>query len=172
MELSKQAQEQFNEHLPRLGDLYQRGLLVPFVGSGMSVPACTLWAEFVSKLEQLIHLKSAGGTTAPELVQRSARAVRRLRQMRSTQFFDIVKTALEGDKPEVAPLATLALAQIRRPYKRDSRLRFHHAFSAPVQQIRREAPPPSAISDPQSSCLPSELRLCFPSKTMQASIAR
>src|SRR6516164_9055229 len=111
MELSKETCDRLQEHLPRLGDLYQRGLLVPFLGSGMSASACTLWKDFVSKLEGQIDLNSAGGTTAPELVQRAARAVRRLRQMRSMQFLDIVRNALRGEEPEVAPKATLALAK-------------------------------------------------------------
>ncbi|HJQ68070.1 MAG TPA: SIR2 family protein [Blastocatellia bacterium] len=40
----------FQDILPHIATLYRRSLLVPFIGSGMSLPACTSWAEFLRKL--------------------------------------------------------------------------------------------------------------------------
>lgn len=37
-----------------LAVLYQRGLLVSFVGSDMSLPPCTSWPEFLMKLAALL----------------------------------------------------------------------------------------------------------------------
>ena len=39
-----------NSLLPNLVTLYQRGLLVPFIGSGMSRPTCTSWNIFLATL--------------------------------------------------------------------------------------------------------------------------
>ena len=40
----------FQDILPHIATLYRRSLLVPFIGSGMSRPACTSWEEFLEKL--------------------------------------------------------------------------------------------------------------------------
>ena len=40
----------FQDILPHIATLYRRSLLVPFIGSGMSLPACTSWKEFLRKL--------------------------------------------------------------------------------------------------------------------------
>lgn len=40
----------FEDILPQLASTYQRGVLVPFIGSGMSRPACTSWLDFLRKL--------------------------------------------------------------------------------------------------------------------------
>ena len=40
----------FQDVLPHIATLYRRGLLVPFIGSGMGFPACTSWKEFLRRL--------------------------------------------------------------------------------------------------------------------------
>ncbi|HEX5734158.1 MAG TPA: SIR2 family protein [Blastocatellia bacterium] len=40
----------FQDILPHIATLYRRSLLVPFIGSGMSFPACTSWKKFLEKL--------------------------------------------------------------------------------------------------------------------------
>ena len=59
---------------------YDRGDLVPFIGSGMSVPACATWKEMVFALE-----KSAGLPHLPseDLIWRSQRALEGLRASRA-----------------------------------------------------------------------------------------
>src|SRR5687768_10865043 len=41
---------EFEAYLPHLLSRYQSGKLVPFVGSGLSLPGCTSWGEFVQRL--------------------------------------------------------------------------------------------------------------------------
>ena len=48
--------------LPQLLTNYRRGVLVPFIGSGMSVPACAGWIPFLLALAQ-----RASHTVSPEL---------------------------------------------------------------------------------------------------------
>src|SRR5262245_51263012 len=40
----------FSDVLPHLVDAHRRGVLVPFLGSGMSRPACEGWPTFLRKL--------------------------------------------------------------------------------------------------------------------------
>jgi hypothetical protein len=40
----------FQDVLPHIATLYRRSLLVPYIGSGMSFPACTSWKEFQRRL--------------------------------------------------------------------------------------------------------------------------
>src|SRR5262249_57995924 len=51
----------FEAVLPRLVATYESGRLVPFLGSGMSVPVCADWWTFVHRLESAI----AGNPVAP-----------------------------------------------------------------------------------------------------------
>jgi hypothetical protein len=65
----------FTEILPRLAATYEAGRLVPFLGSGMSVPACTDWSSFVHGLECEASGQeaiSAGGIRKPPGAARRA----------------------------------------------------------------------------------------------------
>lgn len=42
--------------IPNLVALYQRGLLVPFIGSGMSRPTCTDWLTFLLRLARIAKM--------------------------------------------------------------------------------------------------------------------
>ena len=44
--------------LAHLAALYRRGVLVPFIGSGMSRPLCTSWPIFLRKLAQLSEVET------------------------------------------------------------------------------------------------------------------
>src|SRR5262249_44188633 len=48
----KKARQDFEQVLPRLVGDYESGRLVPFIGSGMSVGACTSWQTMIERLEQ------------------------------------------------------------------------------------------------------------------------
>ncbi|HZI03792.1 MAG TPA: hypothetical protein VEZ71_07205, partial [Archangium sp.] len=50
----------FDDILPFLASAYRRGVLVPFIGSGMSIPACTGWLDF------LTQLADAAGVPVPD----------------------------------------------------------------------------------------------------------
>ena len=46
---------QFAQMLPRLVAAYEKGLLVPFIGAGMSVDVCTDWPYFIYALEDRVE---------------------------------------------------------------------------------------------------------------------
>ncbi|WP_224370038.1 SIR2 family protein [Hyalangium versicolor] len=50
----------FDDILPHLASAYRRGILVPFIGSGMSVPTCTGWLRF------LLNLSKEAGVKVPQ----------------------------------------------------------------------------------------------------------
>lgn len=75
----------FDDILPHLAASYRRGLLTPFLGSGMSVPVCTSWTNF------LVALATAAGFTVPE---------------------QIVKQQATGDLVRVADKAVLGLSSM------------------------------------------------------------
>lgn len=83
--------------LLRLRYLYKRGVLVPSLGAGMSVDGCPLWKDFVINLERAANLACDGAQareSSSELIQRAARAVRKLKNERSGQFASVVRQAL------------------------------------------------------------------------------
>ena len=110
----------------RLVATYERGMLVPFLGAGISVPHCALWAPFVANLEQQAGItagtspESSGAMTSStsSLIQRAGRAVRKLRLDRMPPLDDAIRAALRAapcpDWPEWPPGAH-ALAQIWWP---------------------------------------------------------
>ena len=42
----------FRQTLSHMTTLHRLGVLVPFVGSGMSLPTCTGWVKFLTKLAE------------------------------------------------------------------------------------------------------------------------
>lgn len=48
--------------LARLTTLYDRGLLVPFTGAGVSAPNSPLWEEFIQHLEVEARIQPGSGT--------------------------------------------------------------------------------------------------------------
>lgn len=101
--------------LPRLAAAYDRGLLVPFIGAGLSAPTCRLWDQFIPALEELAGVRTQNGSAIPdELVQRGNRAIRRLRALSKAEVAAAVRTALHagGTQP---PAQTVALARLYWP---------------------------------------------------------
>lgn len=75
------------EHLIReMSYQHSRGMLVPFLGSGMSRPICSSWPGMVSKLEQAAGTGLSSGPRAGRtgddlgLTRRAARALEQLRR--------------------------------------------------------------------------------------------
>jgi hypothetical protein len=94
---------------------YHRGLLVPFMGAGMSRPKCASWPELVNNLERLADINATTGVdnSPADLTRRANRAVRVLRRDKSA-FPGVVASALAGSGTAVPP-QTIALSQIWWP---------------------------------------------------------
>jgi hypothetical protein len=106
---------QFEEALPRLAAAYDRGLLVPFLGAGMSRPACPDWTGLITGLERQCGIDPPSTPPiAADLVRRGHRAVRILKRRNPDGFSNAVKKALftSDHKP---PPQTLALGRIWWP---------------------------------------------------------
>jgi hypothetical protein len=91
----------FDDILPHLIDAYRRGVLVPFIGSGMSRPACTGWQPFVEKLAGEAGLEipkpsdgSTGELPPAELYRLADKAVHRLRHKNVEERADAYRRAL------------------------------------------------------------------------------
>lgn len=106
---------QFDEALPRLAAAYDQGVLVPFLGAGMSVPACPSWKGLIEGLERCcgIDADGAGGEPA-DLVRRGNRAVRFLKRQDGRAFIEGMRTTVYPAGKKVPP-QTEALAQIWWP---------------------------------------------------------
>jgi hypothetical protein len=106
---------QFDEALPRLAAAYDQGVLVPFLGAGMSVRACPSWQGLIEGLEGCCGIAPAKDREKPEdLVRRGNRAVRRLKRRGDRAFIDAMRTTLYPPGKAV-PDQTRALARIWWP---------------------------------------------------------
>ena len=109
----------FETVLPRLVSTYEAGRLVPFIGSGMSVRACTDWWTFISKLEAAVsnERRSAINNSTPrdELIRRANSAVRMLKAREKGAFGQAVLGALASAKNPAIPEQTKALARLWWP---------------------------------------------------------
>ena len=125
---SNDSTDELVRAVPRLLEFYNRGALVPFLGAGMSYPACAQWGEFVDQLGRIAdepQSKSAPARapqerSASELVNCAALAVRKLKNQYADRFPRFVKLALRpgcfplGKRLPVPP-ASEALARIWWP---------------------------------------------------------
>ena len=92
---------------------YDRGRLVPFIGAGMSRPACVGWKPFVRNLEAQCKLPKTDG----EPIQRAFHAVQRLRLL-GTEVPKAVADAVYTDDKSASrkvPAHTEALASLFWP---------------------------------------------------------
>lgn len=105
----------FEQILPRLMSAYEHVRLVPFIGSGLSIPACRGWKDFIGELEKSADLPAETQSDSPsDLIRRANRAVRTLRNRDMKVFPEKLRRAL------VAPEATMpgqteALAKLYWP---------------------------------------------------------
>lgn len=104
-----------------LRPLYDRGQLVPFIGSGMSVPACTGWRQFVAGLEafalQTTGAAPAGGDEADptRLIERALQALQAIRR-HGRNLADAVRSAVYCPEQDCrVPPAAAALARLHWP---------------------------------------------------------
>jgi hypothetical protein len=110
----------FETVLPRLSSAFETGRLVPFIGSGMSIPVCSDWNTFVRTLESAAQEKDIPAypdtTSREELIRRANNAVRTLKAREPGTFERAVERALirtAADSP--IPPQTLALAGLPWP---------------------------------------------------------
>lgn len=110
--------------LPRLLTNFRRGVLVPFIGSGMSVPVCASWSQLLQalaeranhtispELQQALDTGRAGST---ELYRLADLCVRRLKSRGRQALATACREALGVRRDAAIPAQTGALAQIRWP---------------------------------------------------------
>lgn len=116
----------------RLLATYEAGDLVPFLGAGMSIPACVDWPAFISGLERLAEFEANDDATDPDgLIRRANRAVRTLKLRDPRGFPAAVGKALVGSGDGIPP-QTAALARTWWPLVLTTNYdaHFHDAFAA------------------------------------------
>lgn len=115
---------QFKHIIPHITSLYRQGLLVPFIGSGMSIGICTNWQEFISKLSKEVDIKHPDfppekGKTEPAVLYRLAdRAVSSLKMMKDDERAKKLRQALNDhiiQSPNKFPIQTNVLSNIYWP---------------------------------------------------------
>lgn len=114
--------QEFTRALPRLITAYDRGLLVPFLGAGMSRERCPDWTGLVTRLEREAQVETTPESQKADLVRRANRAVQRL-ALRSTEpaprvgyLANALRRAIYDDAPSGdTPRQTLALAKLWWP---------------------------------------------------------
>jgi hypothetical protein len=126
----------FDTVLPRLVSAYEQGQLVPFIGAGLSVPACRPWRQFVEELSQKAGIAfEAGDKTLPDaLVMQANKAVARLRALGTEALTGSVREALFTGSTEVPP-QTQALARLWWPIALTTN--YDDCFVAAFQKIQR-----------------------------------
>ncbi|XYI03014.1 SIR2 family protein [Sorangium sp. So ce1128] len=118
----------FDDILPYLASAYRRGVLAPFIGSGMSRPACTSWLDLLRGLADAAgvdvpeHLREVGPEArldTSELYRLADKAVLGLASLDAEERADAYRKALsQGGKPAGAcdvPAQTAALARCYWP---------------------------------------------------------
>jgi hypothetical protein len=107
----------FDDILPYLASAYRRGVLVPFIGSGMSRRTCTGWLEFLRRLadeagvEVPAHLRTAKPSDkldTSELYRLADKAVLGLSALEEEKRAEAYRTALNEDR---TPAGTCAIPE-------------------------------------------------------------
>jgi hypothetical protein len=100
--------------LRRMCRLYDDGFLTPFLGAGMSRPACPDWRGFVRQLEGHAGLPLDEARSSPaDLIRRADRVVRKLKHSGPDTFVTAVRAALSSNAD--VPAQTRAVGQIWWP---------------------------------------------------------
>lgn len=114
---------EFDEVLPHIVTFYRKGLLAPFIGSGMSRPTCTSWTAMLSKLAEETGLPHASfgrdeivpSTTLYRLADLIVSALRPLLQEERAAKYRNALRAWDSTEKATVPLQTLALARLFWP---------------------------------------------------------
>jgi SIR2-like protein len=112
------TRREFARALPRLVSAYESGRLVPFVGSGMSMGACTGWPEMIRRLEMRAFedrpARPTAKATPSELIERANSVVRALKAGTPGTFEQAMRRAVIA-QPNRIPKPTRTLARIWWP---------------------------------------------------------
>ncbi len=102
--------------LRQLCAIYDQGNLVPFVGSGMSIPHCVTWKMFVESLEGQIRRCGKSSSPNQDLVQRANVAMRNLRLTGANTAECIRRAVYRAEVPGTdVPPQTKELARLYWP---------------------------------------------------------
>lgn len=111
----------FSQALPQLAALYRQGLLVPFLGSGMSINVCGTWDQLLTKLAILTKIRVESFMMSPNTndiakMQLADEAVDAIKSYPLEEQITIYRKALipEG-QIRVIPNKTKALANLFWP---------------------------------------------------------
>ncbi|ATB49292.1 SIR2 family NAD-dependent protein deacylase [Corallococcus macrosporus] len=99
---------------PRLASLYHRGLLVPFIGAGLSRPACPGWGGLITRLEAAAATGAGTGEDPLSLIRRANKTVLALRHRGQGALEKAVREALTTT-PVTIPESATCLADIWWP---------------------------------------------------------
>ncbi|RKH14788.1 SIR2 family protein [Corallococcus sp. CA053C] len=99
---------------PRLASLYHRGLLVPFIGAGLSRPTCPGWGDFITHLETSAATGVGTGRDTAALIRRANKTVLALRHRGQGALEKAVHEALAAS-PVRIPEGIECLADIWWP---------------------------------------------------------
>lgn len=101
----------FEKALPQLTVAYERGVLVPFLGAGMSRDACPTWAELIRALEQKAGIEAdQAKDSAADLIRRADRVSRAIRRSTPDRFAQVIRKALYPKGTTEPPAQTRHLA--------------------------------------------------------------
>jgi SIR2-like domain len=101
--------------LPLLVNAYERGRLVPFLGAGMSYPACALWDRFLENLERAADLKSDGERSENPTARAYLAGVALRNKATKERYWQKLREALQPHQIAAIPIQTRALARIWWP---------------------------------------------------------
>jgi hypothetical protein len=103
------------EMRPLLVSAYERGRLVPFLGAGMSFPACQLWDGFLENLEKGNIRKAPPELRANPAARAHLACIALRNRLQSPEYWQRLREALKTDHSGEIPAQTEALARIWWP---------------------------------------------------------
>jgi hypothetical protein len=101
--------------LPLLVSAYERGRLVPFLGAGMSYPACTLWEGFLTNLEKAANPERLTKIHENPTARAYLSSVALRNQLTMEEYWCQLRKALQPRPERAIPRQTSALARIWWP---------------------------------------------------------
>src|SRR5262245_59391264 len=150
-----------NFDLQSLCTVYDRGWLIPFIGSGMSRPACSDWQTFVEGLEGPKRTDQAA-LGASNLIQRALFALQALRQD-GVDIAEAISKAIYCEKDDV-PSQALALASIHWPLVCTTNYDdiYLRARLLVLEKEKREAKLPRVLGRTEADCREVLRHIDFP----------
>ncbi|MCU7549835.1 SIR2 family protein [Chitinophagaceae bacterium LB-8] len=142
---------EFKDVVSHIAALYRQGILVPFIGSGMSRPTCTDWTQFIKKIAKEAGiaipkaLEENKRVEAYELYRIADIAVTALRALdyesRAVKYRNALKAcdSKEKDEPKI-PIQTKALAKLFWPLVLTTNYDDLYWSAATIDETNKEFP--------------------------------